>query len=212
MTIRIETSFTTGSTLFATLVRESDGYYWDNNSTQSWLAAPSVANKKITLTEGSSENASSYVGTNSGNLGDAGWVTVRIHDDVNSDIVIGVGRSYIIGGVEVQNIDCIVNNTTAALNLKQSLLAFTYFTVQTAEAAANTSTTFDTDLPLENNDYYGSSYGGLVIGWISTANNKFQTRNIIASATGTLNTRITLDEALDTTPNNGDIAIVIGRR
>ena len=99
----------------------------------------------------------------------------------------------------------------AAANLKQSSLAMQTGAVQTAEAAANTNTVFDTNLALENADYYGSTAGGLVIAFVSGTAQQFQTRRIVASATGSSNTRITLEEALDGTPTDADTFIVLGR-
>ena len=102
-------------------------------------------------------------------------------------------------------------STTAATNLKNSALAIISGTVQAAEASANSATAFDTDLTLENTGYYGNADGGLVLVFINTANNKFQARRVVNSATGTLNTRITVEEAFDATPTNGDTFILLGR-
>ena len=103
------------------------------------------------------------------------------------------------------------NSAPAAVNLKQASLAMQVITVQTAEGAANTDTIFDTDLPLENADYYGDTDGGLVIAFVGGEAQQFQTRRIVASATGTLNTRITLEAALDGIPADADVMVVLGR-
>lgn len=111
-------------------------------------------------------------------------------------------------GVNARQID---GSATAATNLKNSSLAVRSATVVTAEAAANTATAFDTNLPLEAANYYGSTNGGLVICFISGTTNQFQTRRVVASATGTANTRITVEEAFDATPVNAEAFVILGR-
>ena len=116
----------------------------------------------------------------------------------------GTGRPLV-------DIDSINDSSPAAVNLKQSCLAIQVIQVQTAEAAANTATEFDTDLPLENDDYYGSDSGGLVIAFVAGTAQQFQTKRIVASATGTLNTRVTVEEAFDGIPADSDTGVVLGR-
>lgn len=133
-------------------------------------------------------------------------------DTLTADVTqFGGSNGTFSGGRPEVNASHIDGSAAAATNLKQSCLAIQTITVQTAEAAANTATSFDTDLPIENDDYYGSADGGLVIAFISGAANQFQTRRIVASSTGTANTRITLEEALDATPADGNVAVVLGR-
>jgi len=121
------------------------------------------------------------------------------------------GSLTVTAGVASASIVQVDGSAPAAVNLKQSSLAIQVVTVQTAEGDANTNTIFDTDLPLENANYYGSGDGGMVIAFIAGAAQKFQTRRIVASVTGSSNTRITLEEALDGTPTDADVAVVLGR-
>lgn len=149
-----------------------------------------------------------------------GAVTI-VKDDTTTDvdaILVDTGTTIpallpaaLVSGRMDSNVSAIDNSNPAAVNLKQSSLAVQAITVQTAEGDANTDTIFDTDLPTEAADYYGSGQGGLVVAFISGAAQQFQTRRIIASATVTLNTRITLEEALDGTPADSDVCVVLGR-
>lgn len=93
MAVYINTTYTTGATLFATIKRLSDGYRWSVAAT-AFQAAPTLANSKITLTEGSSEYAGSYSGSVA-SLGNAAEIVTYIHDDgLAGDTVIGLGQSY----------------------------------------------------------------------------------------------------------------------
>lgn len=117
----------------------------------------------------------------------------------------------LISGRMASDIEAVNDDTTAASNLRLSSLAVRGGAVQTAESSANTNTVFDTNLPLENDDYYGDADGGLVIAFISGTAQQFQTRRIVASSTGSSNTRITLESALDGTPADSDEFVVLGR-
>ncbi len=134
--------------------------------------------------------------------------TPQVADILHHVEYIDWDGSAILNGANVEALNL---STPAAVNLKQSALALQVITVQTAEAAANTNTIFDTDLPLENANYYGSGDGGLVVAFVSGAAQQFQTRRIVASATGTANTRVTLEEALDGIPSDADVMVVLGR-
>lgn len=100
MALNIGVGASTGASLFATLQRLSDGFYW-SVAASAWQAAPTLANKKVTLAEGSGENAQSYTASVTG-LGDAGKVFVRVHDDAAAgDPVVSGGQTYVWGGEEV---------------------------------------------------------------------------------------------------------------
>lgn len=102
MALTINVQAASGKTLYGTLVRRSDGYKW-NNSAQAWQSAPSYANQKITLTEGSSDTLGLYSGSNAGSLGDAGQVGVLVHDSALADQTVGLPVDvYVVGGSEVQ--------------------------------------------------------------------------------------------------------------
>ena len=85
-------------TLFATIERISDGYFW-NKTTSAYAASPSLSDKKISLAEGTNENKGSYTASISG-LGST-RLRIRIHDDDDSDIVISMGTVLVDNGVEV---------------------------------------------------------------------------------------------------------------
>jgi hypothetical protein len=89
----------TGSTLFATLQRLSDNFYW-NVSASAWQANPAASDRRVPLTEGTGTHTGSFTGSATG-LGDAGFVRVRIHDDADpNDAVVSGGQVYVRGGNE----------------------------------------------------------------------------------------------------------------
>lgn len=104
MAVYINTTYTTGATLFATIKRLSDGYRWSVAAT-AFQAAPTLANSKITLTEGSSEYAGSYSGSVA-SLGSAAEIVTYIHDDgLAGDTVVGLGQTYATASNEVAPAD-----------------------------------------------------------------------------------------------------------
>lgn len=96
MSLHISTVFQTGRTLSATIERLSDGFFWNGVS---FVSSPSFASKKISLTEGSSENAESYEAEVTG-LGDPGVVRVRVHDEDSSNVCVGAMETGVLNGVE----------------------------------------------------------------------------------------------------------------
>lgn len=104
MAVYINTSYTTGRTLFATVKRLSDGYRW-SVAASAFQAAPTLANSKITLTEGSSEYAGSYSGSVSA-IGSPLEMVSYIHDDgLAGDTVVGLGQTYANASAEVAPAD-----------------------------------------------------------------------------------------------------------
>ncbi len=100
MPLNILTTQTTGKTLFASLERLSDGFFW-NVTTSAWANNPAAADRKVTLTEGSGANAGSYTASVSG-LGDATDIRARVHDDADAaDKTISAAVAYVWGGNEV---------------------------------------------------------------------------------------------------------------
>ncbi len=96
----ISTSAAPGKALFATLERLSDNFLW-NVTASAWQSAPSAANARVTLTEGTGNRVGSYTAAVAG-LGDAGAVRVRVHDDADAaDKVLGTRDVFISGGNEV---------------------------------------------------------------------------------------------------------------
>lgn len=89
----------TGRTLSSTIQRISDGYYW-NPSAVAFQSAPTYANKKITMTEGSAENLYSYTAS-VGSIGSPGKVRIRIHDEGVSNQALGASDTFIINNDEV---------------------------------------------------------------------------------------------------------------
>jgi len=109
------------------------------------------------------------------------------------------------------NLTRIGGSVTAAASLKQQCLSVPVAAVATAAGDANTATAFDTDLPTENDDYYGSADGGSVVAFVDAKTNQYQFKRIVASTTVSGNTRITLEEALDAIPSDGDVFVLFGR-
>jgi hypothetical protein len=82
---------------------------------------------------------------------------------------------------------------------------------QVVADVGNTESAFLTDLPVKSVYYYGSSDGGMVLVFVSGTTNAFQSRRVIASITSDTSTLITLEEALDDVPAEGDTFIILGR-
>ena len=95
-----------GRTLFATITQLSAsgvlGDVWDVTNTQ-WAPNPATADRKITMTEGSSPNLGRYSGGVSYSLQTyTGRAVVSIHDDDDADTIYGSAEVYISNGVEVR--------------------------------------------------------------------------------------------------------------
>ena len=110
----------TGQTLYATVERVSDGYWWDATNGQ-WAENPTEADRHVSLTEGGAGYAGSYTATIDG-LGDAGWVRVRVHTG-DGGTVVGAAEAYIVNGEEypgalmsaIQSVrDSVVGSSTIA--------------------------------------------------------------------------------------------------
>ena len=144
MPLYIGTSHTPAATLFATLQRLLDGFYW-NVTASAWQAAPAVANKKVTLTEGSGENVGSYTASVTG-LGDAGFVRVRVHDDADADETIKGDDVYVWGGEEVGG------NYLVTINAKT-------VTIGSGSATVPAPLTVGGDLTLYRGDSYKVAQG-----------------------------------------------------
>ncbi len=84
--------------LAATLERISDGYYW-NPTAVAFQSAPAFVDKRILLTEGTSENAGLY-SVSIASLADAGDLRVCIHDTDASNRTVATHTTYIEDGTE----------------------------------------------------------------------------------------------------------------
>jgi hypothetical protein len=174
----------------------------DFTTTQKAATIANVTNvASATLANGAHGGASATLELDNLNIGSLSAETLTITGAVT---VAYVGND--IRGVDV---NAIQQSTTAATNLKNTMLAVYSAAVQTD--AGNTETTFATNLPAEADDYYGDSSHGLVIAFISTANNKYQTRKVVASTTSGGNTVITVDSPFDAVPTVGDTFVSLGR-
>lgn len=70
------------------------------SGTPAFAADPDFADKSIELAEGSDENAGSYTVSVS-DLGDAGFVLVRVHDTDQSNKVVWADEGFLSGGEDV---------------------------------------------------------------------------------------------------------------
>lgn len=100
MSIYISYPDVTGLSLAASIERLSDNYEWDNVAKQ-FASSVAFANKKIVLTEGTSENLGTYTGKNAGDMGDAGDILLRVHDLNDSNVSLATAQAYVIGGIEL---------------------------------------------------------------------------------------------------------------
>lgn len=127
MPLYFSCAYTTGQTLFATVERLSDGYVW-NPTAVAFQSAPTFANSKISLTEGSSQYAGKYAAS-IGSLGSPGKVRVHVHNSggtqdlavydcrvLNSDEVVDIDYVNAISTSNVTTISAYLGNTGAAIN------------------------------------------------------------------------------------------------
>lgn len=98
MALIISTTKSTGSSLVATIQRDSDSFWW-NDSSEAFEASPSFANKSITLVEGSGEYIGSYSASPASSLGTED-VTIFIHDVDSNDLVVGRESLALTAGEE----------------------------------------------------------------------------------------------------------------
>lgn len=144
MAVYINTTYTTGATLFATIKRLSDGYRWSVAAT-AFQAAPTLANSKITLTEGSSEYAGSYSGSVA-SLGNAAEIVTYIHDDgLAGDTVVGLGQSYASATQETVPADVLFWKASTPASLSTGLTLPT-----NVQYWAGTATVLEAGLPSVN--------------------------------------------------------------
>lgn len=104
MPVYVTTIAPAGRTLDATVERLSDGYFW-NPTAAAFQSAPTFANKKIAMTEGSAENIGAYTVSIAG-LGNPGVCRIRVHDEGQANKAIGGGSPvYVWGGNEYAQAD-----------------------------------------------------------------------------------------------------------
>lgn len=90
----------TGKTLKATIERLADGYFREDDA-ETFVSAPAFADKDITLTEGSAENAGTYTNSVSATTWNDGLYRLRIHDTSLSNRTISASVFAISDGYEV---------------------------------------------------------------------------------------------------------------
>ena len=96
-----------GRTLFATLQQitasGTRGLIWDVTGAQ-WASNPAVADRKITLTEGTSPNLGMYTGGISGSVSTyTGQALLQVHDDDDADTIVGGNVIYIDSSSEARD-------------------------------------------------------------------------------------------------------------
>lgn len=90
---------TSGKTLYSTVKRLADGYFL-HNSSFTFVSAPAFVDKRLTLTEGSSEELGYYSYDVDSSDWDDGLYEVKIHDGDNSNVVIAGARVAMMNGIE----------------------------------------------------------------------------------------------------------------
>lgn len=90
----------TGKTLTATIERLADGYFREDDA-ETFVSAPAFADKDITLTEGSAENAGTYTNSVAAATWNDGLYRLRIHDTSLSNRTISASVFAISDGYEV---------------------------------------------------------------------------------------------------------------
>lgn len=144
MPIAIAATSDTGRTLFASLTQLSDagtpGLVW-NVTGGVWATAPAVADRKITLAEGSSPDVGRYTGGVLIALGTyTGRVLVQIHDDVDNDVVIGTEEQAMNTGTAINiGATAYLSNYYAQLGYVQAQTAATQSTAANGKLPADTT-------------------------------------------------------------------------
>lgn len=88
-----------GVTIYATVKRITDGYYF-RSDTLVFASAPTFAQKRIALTEGSSEELGYYSATVDSSGWNDGLYDVKIHNGSSSNITIGGAEIAMMNGLE----------------------------------------------------------------------------------------------------------------
>jgi hypothetical protein len=89
----------TGRNLYATIKRISDGYFLENSGF-TFTSAPTFVNKRLTLTEGTSEEVGYYSYNATSTSWNDGVYEVKVHDGASANMVIGSSLVGIISGIE----------------------------------------------------------------------------------------------------------------
>lgn len=90
---------TSGKTLYSTVKRLADGYYLENSGF-TFASAPAFADKRLAMTEGSSEELGYYSYSATSTSWNDGLYEVKIHDGDNSNVVIGGAEVALMNGLE----------------------------------------------------------------------------------------------------------------
>lgn len=171
-----------GQSLYLTAQRVSDGYYWSHGAT-AWQSAPTTANQKITLTEGSTPYAGVYSWSEAG-MGDAGLVRLFVHR-TSDDVVIAQAEAFVYNGERMEADDLAIN-----ANVNDASATTTGFI-----GSANLSST---------NDFYNNLCLVFTSGALRGLVRKIDD---YVGATKTF----TLAAALPSAPANGDKFKILGR-
>ena len=100
MSINFVFTGVSGVSYVTTIQRISDGYYRDSSS-ESFLAAPTFAQKSITLSGGVAENTSSYTKTFDASAWQNGLYLSRVHDLSQGNKTMATNLFNVINGNEI---------------------------------------------------------------------------------------------------------------
>lgn len=117
----------TGKTLKATIERLSDGFFREDDA-ETFTDALAFADKDITLTEGSAENAGTYTATLAGATWTDGLYKFRVHDTGQSNQVVGSSIFAVKNGAEVS-----IGEESAAFDLYTADIQFCVDEAQTQD-------------------------------------------------------------------------------
>jgi len=109
MSLDIAVRAASGLTLIATIQRLSDSFYW-NDVASAFQAGPSFANKSISLTEGTSEDTSTYTASVTG-LDTPEYILVRIHNSTGTR-TLGLAHTYVREDEEIEAVANIYHTDT----------------------------------------------------------------------------------------------------
>lgn len=171
MALPIKAIGPTGKTLFATIERMSDGYFW-NPTAVAFQSAPAFNDKKITLTEGSGDEAGKYVAS-VGSLGSPGRVMVYVCNSGGTK-TLGQVETYVISDNEYDYQAAIATTGTTANSTYNIVNHATY-----GNAAIQTQISAIAPLP-NVADGFTPTYGSVISGDYTDTATDDNTRHVLA--------------------------------
>ncbi len=196
--MNIETNYDPGATLYASIQRVSDGFYWQNTiGTPAWAAGSTPADIRVDLTEQSSPFLGLYKGSNAPDLGSPGEVVVRIHDSDANEVIGGPDVFYVESNEALSSQQETADaSTLTPTNESQSLYA---------TAGAGGTATYSPQTVSEKRTFFVGRQGNVSSSVVTL------TRSLSTGKPVTLAVEFPLNEGADIDANATHIVTVVGQ-